>query len=385
MNVYDRERLVRYMELMAQKASTSIGYPFAQGFNYSELHPLLLYPLINLGDPFTEGNYGVNSFALEREVIEFFADLFRAPKNNVAGYVTSGGSESNLYGLYVAREVFPKGKVYYSSATHYSIAKSVRILNMESVVIPVDQKGEMDYDYLRDQLRQNRHIPAIVIANIGTTMTEAKDDLPTIRAILGQVGVDLHYIHCDAALSGAFLPLLTHDPTFDFHHGADSIACSGHKFIGSPIPCGVVIVKKDYRDLVGERISYIGSLDTTITGSRNGLNPVVLWYAIKQQGRENLLRKAEECLSLAAYTENKLREYGFEAWRNTLSLTVVFPQPSELVCKKWQLATQAKQAHLICMPGISKQVVDAFLKDMLGDRLIQLPAQEVELSQESAA
>ena len=32
-------------------------------------------------------------------------------------------------------------------------------------------------------------------------------------------------------------------PSFDFEDGADSISISGHKFIGSPFPTGVLITK----------------------------------------------------------------------------------------------------------------------------------------------
>ncbi|WP_159478232.1 histidine decarboxylase [Dyadobacter sp. 3J3] len=371
MNILDRDRLTRYIESLRAKASTSIGYPFAQGFDYSELYSLLTFPLINLGDPFIEGNYGVNSFAFETEVISFFADLFRAPKHDVSGYVTSGGSESNLYSLYIARELLPDALVYYSTATHYSVPKSVRLLNMKSVLIPTSENGEIDYACLRHELDKNNRQPAIIVANIGTTMTEAKDDVPIIKQALYEAKITSHYIHCDSALSGTYLPLLTSDPTFDFKHGADSIACSGHKFIGSPIPCGVVIVKKSNRDRVAERISYIGSIDTTITGSRNGLNPVILWYAIKTQAKDRLREKAKVCLSLASYTENKLRDAGFDAWRNHQSITVVFSKPGELICRKWQLATQGEQAHLICMPGISIDTIDEFLRDMIKDKSVE--------------
>jgi histidine decarboxylase len=42
---------------------------------------------------------------------------------------------------------------------------------------------------------------SIIIANIGTTMLEAKDSVPAIRAILKQCAIKNHYIHCDAALA----------------------------------------------------------------------------------------------------------------------------------------------------------------------------------------
>jgi histidine decarboxylase len=378
MTIQDQERLDHYMNLMVERAATSIGYPFATDFNYSELYPLLGLSLNNLGDPFIESTYDVSSRAMEREVVGFFAELFRAPKHNNWGYVTNGGSESNLYGLYVARELYPQAMVYYTAATHYSIAKSIHLLNMPSIVIRTNPNGEMDYDDLSSSIRLHRHQPAIVIANIGTTMTEAKDDVPTIRLILEQSAINSYYIHCDAALAGAYLPVLDNEPRFDFMQGADSIACSGHKFIGTPIPCGVVIVRKNYKDRIGRPVPYIGSLDSTITGSRNGLSPVFLWYAIKRQGKDGLLKRILECLALAEYTERKLKEGGVPAWRNDKAITVVFPKPPKAICQKWQLATEAGQSHMICMPGITRNMIDAFIDDMLQREYEQkeLPSEE---------
>jgi histidine decarboxylase len=365
MTFHEKERLAHYMDLIGERAATAIGYPFATDFNYSELYPLLGYALNNLGDPFIESTYDVSSRIIEREVVEFFADLFRAPTHNSWGYVTNGGSEGNLYGLYVARELYPQAMVYYSTATHYSVPKSIHLLNMPSIVIRTTPNGEMDYDDLKASIEQHRHQPAIVVANIGTTMTEAKDDVPTIRRILQQTAIKSYYIHCDAALAGTYLPLLENDPKFDFVHGADSIACSGHKFIGSPIPCGVVIVKKNYKERVGRPVSYIGSFDSTITGSRNGHSPVFLWYAIKKLGKEGLLKRASESLWLAVYAQQKLQEGGIVAWRNEKAITVVFPKPADTICRKWQLASEAGYSHLICMPGISKNRIDDFIEDLL--------------------
>ncbi|GAB3718805.1 histidine decarboxylase [Spirosoma flavus] len=316
MTIQDQDQLTTFIHQLAQKAKTSIGYPLATHFDYRALYPLLDYAMLNLGDPFVGSNYGINSLAIELEVIEFFAELFRAPRDSFSGYVTSGGSEGNLYGLYMARERYPQGILYYSAATHYSVAKSARVLNMTAVQIASTANGEIDYTALTSAIQQNQDRPVILLANIGTTMTEAKDDVPTIRHIFQELGVQQAYIHCDAALSGIYLPLLDKNPTFDFTGGIDSLSCSGHKFIGSPIPCGVVIVRKEHPQRVGRHISYIGAMDTTILGSRNGITPVFLWYALKQLKKEGLLTRIRECLSLAAYTEDKLQRNGIAAWRN---------------------------------------------------------------------
>jgi len=364
MIIEEKERLNDYIQKVQQRAEHFIGHPMATDFDYSDLYPLLKYPLNNGGDPLVGSTYDLNSRSIEKEVIDFFASLFRAPKNNSWGYVTNGGSEGNLYGLYLARELYPQGMVYYSEATHYSVQKNMHVLGMPSIVIRSQPTGEMDYDDLKEAIRLHRHQPAIILANIGTAMTEAKDDVPSIRRILKAGAIKSHYIHCDAALAGTYLALLEEDHSFDFSHCVDSIAISGHKFIGSPIPCGVVIVKKNYKERIGRAIQYIGTIDTTVTGSRNGHSPVFLWYALKQMGREGLRARAENSLQLALYAVQQLQHIGVNAWRNHNALTVVFPQPSKEICVKWQLASEGGLSHIICMPGITKETIDRFVCDL---------------------
>ncbi len=75
-------------------------------------------------------------------------------------------------------------------------------------------------------------------------MSEARDDIRAMRAILDDLATRERYIHCDGALSGGYAPFLDPRPPFDFADGADSISISGHKFLGSPIPCGIVLARK---------------------------------------------------------------------------------------------------------------------------------------------
>jgi histidine decarboxylase len=253
--------------------------------------------------------------------------------------------------------------VYYTEATHYSVQKNIHLLNMESIVIRSQANGEMDYEDLEATLQMNRHRPVIILANIGTTMTEAKDSIPTIKACLKKYAIKSSYIHCDAALSGMYLPLLGFND-FDFAHGADSIAISGHKFIGSPITCGLVLVKKSFKDRIGKSIPYIGTLDTTITGSRSGFNALIFWYAIHKYGKEGLLKRAQDCLENAKYLKAELLAIGIDAWSNPNALTVVFPKPTVEIYKKWQLATDGDIAHVICMPGVTKEKLNDFVSDM---------------------
>ena len=360
----DQQKLDALKVRVEQNTQNFLGYPVSKDFDYSALAHFLKFPLNNLGDPFEACTYAVHTREMEREVVQYFAELFRADPLNWWGYVTNGGSEGNLYGLYLARELFPHGMVYYSEATHYSIQKNLHLLNMSSIVIRTQENGEMDYEDLGNTIRLNRHKPVIILANIGTTMTEARDDVRHIKSILKGMAIQNHYIHCDGALSGSYSAFLEPRPPFDFQDGADSIAISGHKFIGCPIPSGVVVAKKSYRDRIARGISYIGSLDTTISGSRNGLSPLFLWYSLKTLGTEGLRQRLQHSLSVAAYTEKSLNALGIKCWRNPSAITVVFDAPVKTVRDKWQLATENGVSHIICMPNVSREQIDEFIRDI---------------------
>lgn len=360
----DQMQLDQFLEHLEQVAAREIGYPVAFDFDYSALIPFLSYSLNNAGDPFMPMTYLLNSHDFEREVVSFFAGLARAPEDQWWGYVTNGSTEGNLYGLYLARELLPDGIVYFSQDCHYSVSKNLHFLNMRHIMIRSQANGEIDYDDLRETLRIRRDAPPVIFANIGTTMKEARDDIGQIGSILDDLAIENRYIHCDAALSGGYAAFLEPRPCWDFEDGADSIAISGHKFIGSPIPCGIVLAKRAHVDRIGHSVAYIGSVDTTISGSRNGFTPLLLWYAIRSLGMEGLKQRIDKSLEVAAYTESKLRQAGIAAWRNPQALTVVFPEPAQSVREKWQLASANGMSHLICMPHVRGEQIDELIRDI---------------------
>ncbi len=364
LSAIDKERLEQFLAHARDEAATELGYPVAFDIDYRPLAPFLRHNLNNCGDPFRDGSYRLNTHEFEREVVAFFAELTRAPDDDWWGYVTNGSTEGNLYGLYLARESLPKGIVYFSQESHYSVRKNLHFLNMRHIMIRTTPDGQMDYDDLRESLKIRRDAPPIVFANVGTTMKEARDDLTVIRSILDELALDQHYIHSDAALCGGYAAFLDPPPRWDFQDGADSIAISGHKFFGVPIPCGVVLARRRNVERIGRAVAYIGSVDTTVTGSRNGLTPMMLWYAIHSLGKEGIARRAEHSLDTASYAQERFHAAGLDAWRNPQALTVVFPSPSPEVCSKWQLASSGGISHIICMPHVSRQQVDALVADI---------------------
>ena len=360
-----RGRLSALKDTFDQAAAHLIGYPTNQNFDFSELLPFLQYSANNVGDPFHDSNYRVNTHEIEREVVARFAAMMRLDANDAWGYVTTGGTEGNMYGLYMSRELYPQGVVYFSQDTHYSILKILRVLNMRNIMIKSQDNGEIDYNDLYETIRINRDVPVIIMANIGTTMKGAVDDLQHVRRILDDLAITRSYIHSDAALSGLILPFVPNPQPFGFDAGADSLAVSGHKLIGAPLPCGVVLTKREYVARIARSVEYVGVMDTTLSGSRNAWTPLVLWYALEQYGADGFRELVTEMLAVAEYAVERFNDRGIPAWRNRNSVTVVFPKPPQPIIRKWQLAPYGDIAHLITMPHVTRKLVDELLDEWL--------------------
>ncbi|MEU9508577.1 histidine decarboxylase [Micromonospora sp. NPDC048170] len=342
-------------------APTEIGFPGAVDLDHSEVVARLGTRLWNnIGDPADAGGTA-HTRVLERAVVAWVADTLAMPPDDRWGYVTTGGTEGNLSALHAAHRRHPTARVYHSTAAHYSIPKTVAMLGARGVVVDARPDGEMDYAHLAAQIRRRRRWPAIVVATAGTTMTEAVDDTTRIRAVLDEHGVDGH-LHVDAALSG--IPLaLDGRLRLDTTSGVGSVAISGHKFFGVPTPCGVVLVRDGIRRPVSH-ITYTDTADTTVTGSRCGLAAALLWHAIATHGREGHRWRVSEARRLAAYATEQLTAAGWPAWRHPHAFTVVLPTPPETVRRKWLLASDGDTSHIICMPGITRGQVDAFVADL---------------------
>lgn len=362
-----QRRLDELFDQLADFSADQLGYPTNQCFDYSRLFRFLSYSVNNVGDPFHESNFRVNTHEIERKVIATFAQLMHIDPGEAWGYVTSGGTEGNMYGLYLAREIFPNGVVYFSQDTHYSVLKNLRVLNYRNIMIKSQENGEIDYDDLRETIRINRDVPVVILANIGTTMKGAVDDLHEIRNILEDLAIPHSYIHADAALSGMILPFVDDPQPYGFEAGIDSIAISGHKVIGSPIPCGVAITKSEYVARVARSIEYVGAMDTTLSGSRNAITPLFLWYAFEQHGLEGFRDQVTEMINTAKYAVDRFNDSGLPAWINKNSVTVVFPRPAEHVVSKWQMAPFEEIAHIITVPNVTRAKIDAAIADCVAN------------------
>ena len=281
------EELYRSVE---RETQTFVGYPCTRLFDYSELYRFLKFPINNVGDPYSPSTYRVNTKDIEREVLDWFADLTHADPNSFWGYITTAARKETCIGLYLARELMPDGLVYYSEDTHYSVSKN--LLHAENAEHhdpfaaewrnrlcgpagndphssrhSAHRHGEYR-DHDEGSHRQHPHDPQPVPRNGDPTV------LHPLRCGLGRHDPPVH--RGGAAMGFRRGHRQPGDQRSQVHRFTDSLR---HR-----------PGQKSNVDRIARSIEYVGTLDTTVTGSRNGITPIFLWYAIHCYGREDLRR-----------------------------------------------------------------------------------------------
>ncbi|MEO0527571.1 MAG: histidine decarboxylase [Bacteroidota bacterium] len=368
-------RLSYFLAEQIKNSTTYFGYPEVPENNDLSIlgiSSLAKLHLNNAGDPWVHGNAKMHTKQFEQEALDFVADIYGI-KKNYWGYITSGGTEGNLYGMYTSRDYFlahNKTPIFlFTDSSHYSIPKNAHLLGLTAIQINSQPSGEMDYSDLRKQLGTIGTKQGIIInLNIGTTMTGAMDSLEEINAIIDGLGIarDRISIHADAALMGFIYPFLDKAEHL-FKNGLSSIAISGHKFPGAIHPCGIVLTKKTVHEIAfGDQwVPYVGTQDTTISGSRNGFLALNLWYIFRKKGVKGFRKEGKQCIENAQYLCEKLKgmKYPNVAYFPN-QIIVTFKKPHKTIVSKYQLATEGDIAHVVVMQHITKSRIDTFCKEL---------------------
>jgi histidine decarboxylase len=360
------------VELRMQRAhATHLGYPYNLSGLDTVPASLCQYLINNLGDPYVGSHYASEVCDLEREAVQWLMNLWGCEKQGYYwGSIGASGTEGNFWGLYLAREAFPAAKLIYSREAHYSIPKAAKILRMETICVACGPGGAIDLEAFSATLHALKSETVIVALTCGTTVKGAHDDIGGIMNRLADAGFDQdrRYVHVDGALNAMVLPFAEGTPPTiipSFQHGIDSLSTSGHKMIGTPMPCGVLVARAEHVSRIASAIAYLRSSDTTLMGSRNGHAVLAIWSRLFGHGESGYRTDVKNCLARAEWLASILQEAGVPVLRNPVSLTVMFPQPNERIVRVYQLACNDGMAHAIMMPNVTQQLADRFATDYL--------------------
>ena len=114
------EKIEHYYADNLQKRLYMFGYPanmedYSYSTGYLRHLESKMYLMNNCGDPYQKGNYSMDSKSTEKKIIKLIAENFGIAEGNYWGYITSGGTESNFWGIREGFNRLPKGKLYFSA------------------------------------------------------------------------------------------------------------------------------------------------------------------------------------------------------------------------------------------------------------------------------
>lgn len=190
-----------------------------------------------------------------------------------AGVFTSGGTQSNLMGILLARdaciaknwkddngkpwsvqrdgipsEAMRNVKFVCSENAHFSVQKNLAMMGMgfQSVVtVPVNSDAQIDTVALAKtmaDLKADGKIVACIVATAGTTDAGAIDPMKEIRNIADQYGA---WMHIDAAWGGALILSNEYRGMLDGLELSDSVTLDFHKHYFQTISCGAFLLKDE--------------------------------------------------------------------------------------------------------------------------------------------
>ncbi|WP_329128911.1 aspartate aminotransferase family protein [Streptomyces caniferus] len=300
---------------------------------------------------------------IERRLVDWTAERIGLGEQ-ADGIFTSGGSQSNLQALLLARDeacrraltgdgapvaepatpppsrltdVLPRLRILTSECSHFSIRKSATLLGMgaEAVIaVPGDENKRMRTADLADELARCHRdglIPMAVVATAGTTDFGSIDPLPEIADLCDRYGT---WMHVDAAY-GCGLLVSRRRTLLTGIERADSVTVDYHKSFFQPVSSSAVLVRDratlrhvtyhaDYlnpRRMVERRIP--NQVDKSIQTTRR-FDALKLWLTLRIMGAGAVGELFDDVIDRAA-----------EAWKllhdDPRFSVVVEPQLSTLV------------------------------------------------------
>ncbi len=210
---------------------------------------------------------GAGAVYAENQALRWIADLAGLPPE-AGGCFVSGGSAGNLSALVAARDAAAharaaagrdrprRWRIAASAEAHSSIAATARVMDIEVIDAPTDERGRLTGAALADTLDRIERDGSdrsgadgtdgldglfAVVATSGTTNAGMVDDLAGVAAVAEARGL---WFHVDGAYGGAALAAPSVRHHFTGIERADSLVVDPHKWLFTPFDCAALLYRQ---------------------------------------------------------------------------------------------------------------------------------------------
>ncbi|MGO1481787.1 MAG: pyridoxal phosphate-dependent decarboxylase family protein [Brachybacterium sp.] len=308
---------------------------------------------------------GAGAIFAENQVLRWLADLLGWPADS-AGVFVAGGTHGNLSALATARDHAlrvrgrrPEGgwALACASTAHSSISSAAKLLDMDVVTIPVDDRGHLTGEALEGVLAADGRICAVV-ASAGTTNAGIVDDLGSVAEVAHRHGA---WVHVDGAYGGAALAAPSARERFTGIEQADSFIVDPHKWLFAPYDC-CALLYRDPRPAAATHSQHAAYLDSIDRGESNPSDLAAhlsrrtrglpLWYSLATHGTAAYTAAIERCLATSRTVARAIEETEhLELLLEPELSVVVFHRPgwTPAAYRRWSQRL-AKDGTILCVP-----------------------------------
>ncbi|GGK86311.1 L-2,4-diaminobutyrate decarboxylase [Curtobacterium luteum] len=289
---------------------------------------------------------------IERRVVRWATETIGFADGD--GVFTSGGSQSNLHALLLARQAATlrgpasgrRGRpslddlvVFATASSHFSVRKSAMVLGLpEHAVVDVatDAAGRMRPDALAHAIadaRREGRTPMAVIATAGTTDRGCIDPLEPIADVCDLEGA---WLHVDAAYGCGLLVSPTRRHLLDGVERARSVTADFHKSFFQPVSSSALLVRvPEDLGLAAWHADYLNpedaeepnQVDKSLQTTRR-LDALKLWASLRASGAEAIGRAFDTVIDVAGRVHEHVRRHP--------ELVLVAPTDLSTVLFRWQ-------------------------------------------------
>jgi glutamate/tyrosine decarboxylase-like PLP-dependent enzyme len=246
----------------------------------------------------------LNTFAfpslgrIQSEVVSATAELLHGPPG-VAGFMTSGGTESILVSVKAARERgraergIEAPEMVVADSAHAAFHKAAHYFGIRVHKVPVRADYRADVDAMAAAVNANT---VLVVGSAPQYPQGVVDPIPELAAVAAEVGASFHTDACMGGFVLPFMELLGHDvPPWDFRvDGVTTISADVHKLGYAPKGASVVLHRskelRRYQTFVFE--DWLGGFYASpgIQGTRPALPMATAWAVMHHLGIEGYKR-----------------------------------------------------------------------------------------------
>lgn len=328
---------------------------------------------------FLESNLGDSGLfpgtkEMENKVIRMIGALLG--KEDAAGYISTGGTESNIQAIRAIRnrkrkEGLRDMNIIVPESAHFSFDKIADLLSIEVRKASLDEELRMDVNSV-ERLIDDQTIGVVGIA--GTTEFGQIDPIKELSEIIMERDL---FLFVDAAFGGFVIPFLEERYEFDFSlEGVRAISVDPHKMGMSTIPAGCLLFSEEsYLEELAVPTPYLTTKEQcSLTGTRSGASAAATYAVLKYLGREGLKRIVGECMRLTRILVSGAKQIGIspviEPVMNVVALR--FPETEvgrvtrALGERRWRVSVtrKPKALRLVIMPHVDEETIHLFLEEL---------------------